>query len=845
MSVRSLLFLTFAVPALPAFRIETSHEAAYGVTFEQLAAHGLAPCPSAGLALTSQGKPVPIWISDGGDGTFGPGDRLEFVGDILHGTQSYLNDFAKRNVYILRADAVGGARMKPLAASAGPVAATTTLETRRHEEVDTLLLRFPGKDEKPQELWYWAKLSYLEPALEIELDLSDARLLPKDRLHMEIEMRGWSRPWEKEDPLAPDHQVVLSINGSRLVTARWNGGDPHTIVIDEPMDGRFHRNARNRLTISVPKRVLAGSTSPFVDVVLLNWIQLSYPCAGAVSGRVYRAGKGAVADIETSGPSLWVYGEDGSRIEDVAADTGQRSYVHRIPWPAGDGVFVASGDLPAPDAIAPFDSHPIPDVMRADYIMVVHASLVDAIAPLADFYRKRGLGVAVVRVDQIYDQFGDGICSPDAIRRFLTHAYHQWTPPRPRFVLLVGDASWDSKNDEVDDTNYAKWDSPVREAAGESFNKGKAAPYEGGSVANNRNLVPSFTYEGTQGHAASDNAFVCVDGDDYLPDMAIGRFPVVAPGDVAAIVEKTIRFVENPPVGDWRHRLLFIADDNPGFQKISRDLGRDLTPRGFEHLEVFPAEGPVTDAHRPRLRQAFDSGQLVVQFVGHGGRFIWRTGPADLKGQRDLFTLEDVDMLRPTTQLPVVLSFSCYSAPFDHPNADSIGEKLLRVPGRGAVAFVGASWRINPSMELARAFLDGLTRPGTIGEAVMNAKRLIPDNRALVEMYTLLGDPAVPNGVPATPVDVAASEGGKSVHVTVGQPAFTGRATVEWIDAEDAVLHREELEASSPRLDAAWPDGASAHAVRVHVWSDRPGVDGVGGVLLDGAPVAGTAASPR
>ena len=39
---------------------------------------------------------------------------------------------------------------------------------------------------------------------------------------------------------------------------------------------------------------------------------------------------------------------------------------------------------------------------------------------------------------------------------------------------------------------------------------------------------------------------------------------------------------------------------------------------------------------------------------------------------------------------------TCYSAPFDHPSADSIGEKFLRVPGKGAVAVLAASWRNAP-----------------------------------------------------------------------------------------------------------------------------------------------------
>ena len=56
---------------------------------------------------------------------------------------------------------------------------------------------------------------------------------------------------------------------------------------------------------------------------------------------------------------------------------------------------------------------------------------------------------------------------------------------------------------------------------------------------------------------------------------------------------------------------------------------------------------------------------------------------------------------------------TCYSAPFDHPNADSIGEKFLRLPDRGAVAVVAASWRISPSEEMSRLLLEEFTKPGT------------------------------------------------------------------------------------------------------------------------------------
>ena len=154
-------------------------------------------------------------------------------------------------------------------------------------------------------------------------------------------------------------------------------------------------------------------------------------------------------------------------------------------------------------------------------------------------------------------------------------------------------------------------------------------------------------------------------------------------------------------------------------------------------------------AHQAKLRAELDKGKALVHFAGHGGRYIWRTGPPDLSKNHDLFTLDDLERLKPNERLPIVLSMTCYSAPFDHPSADSIGEKFLRLEERGAVAVVAASWRNQPSEVFSETLLELLSASGdptresglTVGEALMGAKAKAP-SRLLVETYNLLGDPA-------------------------------------------------------------------------------------------------------
>ena len=71
----------------------------------------------------------------------------------------------------------------------------------------------------------------------------------------------------------------------------------------------------------------------------------------------------------------------------------------------------------------------------------------------------------------------------------------------------------------------------------------------------------------------------------------------------------------------------------------------------------------------------------------------------------------------------------------------------MRLADRGAIAVFAASWRNSPSLAFSDAIVRELTQPGTIGEAILRAKRRVYD-QLLVETYNLLGDPALPLALP-------------------------------------------------------------------------------------------------
>ncbi len=851
--------------SLPVFKIHLEHPGVYRVTHEDLAAAGLeGSAPSAGIGLTVAGKPTPIHVDDGGDGSFDPGDSFEFIGEHLAGEVSYLNERSRFNVYTLRFDAPEPARMTAAGAPAAePAVEAYSYRSRQHLEQDLVILRLPasGRGQR-EELWYWHKLVHNQrQPFSLDLDLADLETYGAGAVELRIGFRGWSRPAAKATPETADHAVTVKIGDAEVATAEWNGTEPYVFEVP-PLAADRLIQGDNTLELRVPKRAVARDGKTLIDVVMLNWVEISYPRHRWIGERQARF---ELEDAPGSPPkriplhgranrSLLVYGAGGSRAELTASikwhpvRLGGGAFL--IQPVAGETAYFAAHreHLLAPEAIVlDRPSNLAAADHRADYVIIAHRKLMAAIEPLAALHRSRGLEVAVVDVEDVYDEFHHGIAHPIAVRSFLEHAYRQWAKPAPRFVLLVGDASWDGKNALANDANYADWTYRPREAA--RFVKNASTAYADGAELNHRNLIPTWNHGTSQGHSASDNRFVSF-GDDHLPLMAIGRLPLVQPSEVAAVVDKMIRYATRPEVGPWRRNALFITNESRGFQRQSDRVAGELQAAGFVAHKIYPASTEVSNEHHSaRLLESFNDGQLFIHFLGHGGRYIWRTGPPDLKKNHDLFTLEHLDQLEPSGRLPVVLSLTCYSAPFDHPSADSIGEKLLRVEGRGAVAVFAASWRNSPSARWGQVLFDELTRDGaTVGEAILRAKHQIKD-RMFVETYNLLGDPAMQVALPAGDIALEASveAGLLSVRGTVDLPDFSGQAVVALVGEDGETLSTSVLELAGHELSAELappPEQVAAvKIVRVYAWNQPRGVDALGAAEVatsDAVPATAT-----
>ncbi|MEP7199571.1 MAG: C25 family cysteine peptidase, partial [Chloroflexota bacterium] len=331
--------------------------------------------------------------------------------------------------------------------------------------------------------------------------------------------------------------------------------------------------------------------------------------------------------------------------------------------------------------------------------------------------------VAVATTDDIYNEFGFGAESPTAIRDFLAYAFRNWPKPAPRFVLLVGKASYDTR-----DMLHAP----------------------------NKNLLPTFLRSTLNlGETGDDNAFVVFDEASPAPQMAIGRLPVKTDAQLATVIEKIIAY-ESAGAADWRGRALFIADDKDSdFETMSEDfIGR--LPQGVTVTRAYLRANPVVSGTngggaasgglvptKQAIVTNWNQGAALVSYVGHGSITLWAAGP--------LFAASDANALRNAERLPFLLTPTCLDGYFLDAQQDSLAEQLLFKPDGGIIGgFVPTGLSFSASQrKLATGFLDALFQspPPTVGEAIMRAKQAMPSpDRAdaeVIETFTLLGDPAL------------------------------------------------------------------------------------------------------
>lgn len=322
-------------------------------------------------------------------------------------------------------------------------------------------------------------------------------------------------------------------------------------------------------------------------------------------------------------------------------------------------------------------------------------------------YRRSAAGgafrVKVVDIADVYDEFSYGSQSVHAVEDLLAYADANWLAPAPRYVLIIGDSSYDPRN------------------------------YEG---TGNWALVPTKMVNTISTETGSDDAMVPDLDQNGVPDMAIGRIPARASVDIISALNKTIAF-ETPLGWDLEHRGAMCAYDSV--------FGRNYVATCLAYMSHMPQGTPITyiasrdpGAHE-QLISVLNGGPYIANFTGHGNAAAWGT---------NFFTTDDVPLLVNRDRQSIYTMLTCLNGYFIRPVPDSLAEALVKAPNGGGVATWASTVDTTPDIELSvgeRFYQQvALGQINRMGDLVVDARsHSLPPTSDASYSWILLGDPAL------------------------------------------------------------------------------------------------------
>tara|TARA_Y100000748_G_scaffold140249_2_gene117634 strand:- start:3105 stop:6398 length:3294 start_codon:yes stop_codon:yes gene_type:complete len=260
--------------------------------------------------------------------------------------------------------------------------------------------------------------------------------------------------------------------------------------------------------------------------------------------------------------------------------------------------------------------------------------------------------------------------------------------------------------------------------------------------------------EGDGSNTPSDNSFTFVAGDDFYPDLIIGRFSAENSQHVETMINRTIAYEMEPDAtGDWYKKGSgFASNEGPGddgeydYEHLDniRELLLNYTYNEID--QVYDPTGTVAQGEA-----ALNEGRSIVNYTGHGSTGSWGNGCP--------MNNTDVESLLNAGKWPFIWSVACVNGQFHQ--GTCFAETWLRATDpqgspTGAVATlmstVNQAW--NPPMdgqdEMNAIFIESYSNniKRTFGGLSFNGMNHMNDNYGSdgyneTLYWMIFGDPSV------------------------------------------------------------------------------------------------------
>ncbi len=813
----------------PVYKIKVRKDGVVRLDHSLLSAAGFTAHNISLWRLSSRGVQIPLQIKDDGafPDTLEAGEWVQFFGERLdHEPDFALNtdlpnrdddlyqatDFSDENVYFLTVEAAPQSAMTTRDATPPMGTVESYFLETLHYEVDDFLRPLGGGDP-----WYsWPPLiaSTVESDRVVPLSL-DGLFDTTAPLEVRVRLRGLSPiDFSTDELLDPDHLTRIELRNdlSQLVATDSESWDSR-IIFDHEFSWTFSGGAAASTSMDVSIVAEPLGVSGLSNSIAMDWIEIDYRrgfvAAGGElifewpDGDAEFLVQGIAGEIE-----VWEITEPGGG--------GPTQAVRLTGWVPGAGtvqfridndlsltdgtprrfVVVGTGGSSLPAAGPDFAADTVSDLRinatQADMVVIAHPDVLDQgpASGLTQLLAHRataaggGLTSKVVLLGDVQDEFNHGLEGPDGIKEFLRWTNSDapgegWADPKPAFVMLLGDGSYDYK-------------------AGTAF----------GNFIPTQMMFQDFV---ELSYYTSDTLLGAFAGGDQIPDVMIGRIPARTVAEANLMLQKIVDYEASAP-GPWSARTLAVSDrgefaveftESLAFESIN-DGGLELMSQGFTgtHLRYYPdyylnycppnsgcptqdrvdAGSDMNDDIDLQLNDPL-GGAAIVQYIGHGNFETWsndaiwdeRATPPD--GFQVQSGTED---LTNSGRLPFLLAHNCLTGGFHFSwrdplkTDDSVAEEWLREPSAGAVgAFAPSGLSFNFFSEVVTdgIFGDffGPTKERVVGVPAMNtAIRLCGQGSGSIQacqFYVLLGDPAMRIALPS--VEPASDPGAVGGHYRV------------------------------------------------------------------------------
>ena len=615
---------------------------------------------------------IPIYVSGESDGSFGRDDYILFYG---RGPVGWNYD-AEKNVYVHEQNpyddfsyafvAIGLGTGKRIGESISPVSSSDVMVSdfldRRVHEKDEYNLNSTGR------AYFGDKMDGTQSK---EFDFTFPNVVT-------------SKPcWVKTALAGRNYKLAsfeVSIDDVKKETYNLNATSPTYHVYAYEVGGwvnAYPSSETIRVKLYHDAKGSSSVSYGYVDYILVNaWRNLTFSGAQMQFRNPNASSMDKVYQYQLSGMSQQVQVWDVSNAVSPSIVKGQLSgsiFNFKVngnienEFVAFDGSSYCKAEI-----IGHVDNQNLHAVRDVDFVILTYKDFISQAERLKSIHNSidPDLRVFITTPELVYNEFSCGAKDISAIRDFCRMLYLDSNSGRRiRYLLLLGDASFDYKN-RTEIVDFV----PAFESV--------------------RSLDMEDTY-------VTDDFFGFMDEmegniNNSLSDIGIGRFPVTTLEQATQMVDKIERYVakDETTMRPWRNIVTFFTDDEGGFVDNAETLASMLENVGGEavvvdkiYLDAYPQVSAPGGEIAPEVNAAINSriekGTLVLNYLGHGGE-------VQLSEER-ILQKKDVDSWRNAPMYPLMITGTCEFSRYDDHNRTSLGEYAFLNQYGGMIAMFTTS----------------------------------------------------------------------------------------------------------------------------------------------------------